>query len=497
MPIPSTYRQTEYGDDVPSDVFLPKGIESVLEYNGLVLNDRRRLDRYVVQRITGLGDADLRDSREPNPDRDGETPYKALYSGRTITLQGYMEAGNLRMLRYMSHQLKKAFSELQERPLRFYFEDWLEMWDNPMTAGEYQILQGDGSFMFANGQIEVSDTSIVRLLLNRKIFKDFQVTMEYTPRANATNPFDVLAMGRYVDDNNYLLGGLSSNHGLTVATVIDGSTAYYFSDTPPAMVLDRKQWIRWTCLGDYQRIEYFPPSENPHVGGKASDYVQATVPEVLDTSGKMGVRYKGSHQDWSFGTFEIAAVPGDQQIFCRKVASIEGDEEQTNDRFRRPFLLSLRASSDLQVSKSWMHISNYLGLAELIFPANGIVFDENGNITFGQSSGIAHNYGFAPARPVIRFRPVVGSIVNPAVVNLTNDSRIVIDGTISSEWLEIDCDTRTVVDDQGRNMYHLISPQTNWLTLEPGPNLLASGADANASDQSGGDFHMRWRHSTR
>lgn len=98
----------------------PPGLEARVEFNGLILNNLATIDKYRVTRIEGLADADIRDTRELNPSSHGETPFDSLYGGRTITLQGRVEAYTLNKLRAMQQALRTAFLDLDtEKPLVF------------------------------------------------------------------------------------------------------------------------------------------------------------------------------------------------------------------------------------------------------------------------------------------------------------------------------------------------------------------------------------------
>lgn len=97
---------------------VPTGIESQFEYNGIILNDRSTIDKYVVRQVTGFADADVRDSREPNPGSHGETPLESWYGGRTIILSGRIEAYTLEKLRDMQEAFRTAFVSLVDKPLR-------------------------------------------------------------------------------------------------------------------------------------------------------------------------------------------------------------------------------------------------------------------------------------------------------------------------------------------------------------------------------------------
>lgn len=102
----------------------PRGVESFLNYDGFLLNNRKFLDTYLVTSIDGLSDADVRDSRDINPGRHGETYFNAYYGGRTIVLTGKIRAHTIQKLRDMQQALRQAFSDLDdERPLIFGAED--------------------------------------------------------------------------------------------------------------------------------------------------------------------------------------------------------------------------------------------------------------------------------------------------------------------------------------------------------------------------------------
>lgn len=99
----------------------PRGIEAVIEFNGLYLNVRDWVDTFLVTTILGIDDADVRDTREPNPGRHGETPGISLYGGRTVVLQGKIQTKTIWKLRDMQQALRGAFAPLYiEQPLIFH-----------------------------------------------------------------------------------------------------------------------------------------------------------------------------------------------------------------------------------------------------------------------------------------------------------------------------------------------------------------------------------------
>lgn len=98
----------------------PRGIEAIIEYNGLFMNVRDWVDTYIVNSIGGIDDADVRDNREVNPGYHGETPFPGYYGGRTITLTGKIQTRTIFKLRDMQTALRQAFAQLaNDLPLIF------------------------------------------------------------------------------------------------------------------------------------------------------------------------------------------------------------------------------------------------------------------------------------------------------------------------------------------------------------------------------------------
>jgi hypothetical protein len=135
---------------------IPAGIEAVLEYNGLFLNVQKNIDQYRVTEIDGLGDPDIRDTRDVRTGSDGEVPYNSFYGGRTIVINGNIQTFNVAKLRDMQMALRTAFADLsQEKPLIFRTGDpdtdhyinckkispiqWAESQQSNMVTRDFQI----------------------------------------------------------------------------------------------------------------------------------------------------------------------------------------------------------------------------------------------------------------------------------------------------------------------------------------------------------------------
>lgn len=119
LPKPSAGLGTgDVEDYVPgSGLAVPTGVESLFEFNGLVMNVINAVETYLILKVDGLDDADIRDTRENNPSDDGEEVGNAYYGGRTIILTGQIQAGSLEKLRDMQYALRSAFAPLVEQAL--------------------------------------------------------------------------------------------------------------------------------------------------------------------------------------------------------------------------------------------------------------------------------------------------------------------------------------------------------------------------------------------
>lgn len=135
----------------------PAGVDGIFVFNGLTLNDRSSADVYRIYKISGLYDSEIRDSREVNPSRHGETSYASYYSGKQITIEGVIRAGNLAKLRNMIASLQAAFADIsQEYPL-YFNNTW-------------------GTSVYLNCK-KVTPIEIEESFSNRRMERNFQITL--------------------------------------------------------------------------------------------------------------------------------------------------------------------------------------------------------------------------------------------------------------------------------------------------------------------------------
>lgn len=94
------------------------GLEGTFTYNGLVLNDRQQLEHYRITKITGLRDfPDFRQMESELAEQVGGAHFDGFPRGRTIQLEGFINAYSMSKLRRMQRDLSDAFVTLTEQPL--------------------------------------------------------------------------------------------------------------------------------------------------------------------------------------------------------------------------------------------------------------------------------------------------------------------------------------------------------------------------------------------
>lgn len=93
----------------------PGGLEASFTFDGLVINDKTVFDAYVLKQIAGIFDfPQVRPVEVALPERPGVYMPEMYYGSRTITLTGYIRAGNVAKLRAMEYDLKSAILGSQQ-----------------------------------------------------------------------------------------------------------------------------------------------------------------------------------------------------------------------------------------------------------------------------------------------------------------------------------------------------------------------------------------------
>src|SRR4051812_44185737 len=98
-----------------SGLSIPTSIaKMVFDMRGLIVNNRDDIDRYWLNKIDGLYDAEVRDNRDINADRDGETFYGGLYSGKPLVVDGNIWARRYEKWLDMRSALSEALDDITD-----------------------------------------------------------------------------------------------------------------------------------------------------------------------------------------------------------------------------------------------------------------------------------------------------------------------------------------------------------------------------------------------
>lgn len=504
---PSSFREPNYMGALPT--FFPRGIESILEYNGLIANDGRVKDRIIITSIGGLDDPDVRDTRENNPDRDGETAFDALYGGRTLTLRGYVQAGNYNRMRQLWSSVKDAFDSLVESPLVMRWLDWKDSFVDSNALLDYQFDAGGGTV-----SVNVDDTGLTPSSTANKILRPV-LPGDGTFGVPNGGEQEAIIQFNSATITNMVVGVILRRTGATshLRVVYEHAStrvAVYkrvagvdtlLTSTTVTLLAATEYWLAGRVEGGVVTYNIFTtyPSDSritsPSFTLSGGDL---TLFPVLNTDCRQsaGIFWTPGSTNDRVRLLDIGMLnPGDAQISCRKVTKIESEESQGNDSFRRDFMITLRASDPRFVSRKLYSISIVPSSFTLTFPgAGGFTFPADGSgIPLGAYLPTpVINLGRSPAALLVRF---YGVMTNPVIYDPVSQRSIGINGTIASgDYIEFDTAKRTVVDSTGTSRYELLTDETSWPELAKGSNLFVLGADAVSGP---GKVTFSYRHSSR
>lgn len=93
------------------------GPHNMFVRNGLTLNDRKKIETFWVEDLTGFESPDIRVSSQENVQQDGGIPDPGFYGERTMTLTGWVQAGSYTRVLEMSRELLDSLIGLVETPM--------------------------------------------------------------------------------------------------------------------------------------------------------------------------------------------------------------------------------------------------------------------------------------------------------------------------------------------------------------------------------------------
>lgn len=472
--------------------FMAMGLQSVIQFNGLNLNDRLRPDRYLIQKITGLGQPDIRDNRIARPSEHGEIPYDSFYGGCTMTFEGRMEANSQPEIGRLERDLRAALGPLVESPMKFNWWDIHDefsdaMWSNAFwtpLSGALLNIPGDGTFRFTNAGIAYS---------NLRKYVDARVGAQVV----ISRPLGTASWGiaySIADSENYIKFYVNANGSnvftINLAYVLNGvETALANPITITTPKGGQSVWLTIQSNGDNLVGNAYMenPTANPSAVAIASmaTSLSGSIANKFGygAGGMAGVFASGNLTSWMIQDFRVDSIwPGDFYISVRPIAPLQPARarEGTTSRFMIPFQFAVRASNPRILSP--VMLTNSMGpttqpnlgriynrtfpqfdtvpITELGFPANPVA----------EQQAICTNKGTWVAQPKLKIQ---GGITNPVITNLTTGQKLILNCTIAeNDFLIVDCAAHTITNSAGANQFGVFDPSSTWINLVPGDNQM-------------------------
>lgn len=487
------------------------GVQALIEYNGLILNDRYQSDLIRVTKIIGLDDAEVRDNREQRGGESGEFPYEALYGGRNLVISGYIEAGNLSALGTLVSNLKAAFASLEESQLKFRWFDIYDSFDEPNTileynqnanlaalpSGNYNSLIGSLSNLKAeNGLLSWKVASKVYFIRtsSKRTYCDVQVTLKCIMGEEDKSSIGFIICAK--NSENYLLAQYEENSGLpelSIISVINNEEFVLkreeiFSKFWP--VRGQAFWIRSRKEGNKISCEFL--SKNPYIYNQnlydyvnngtfyrieynlSGEHAQLYGDKILS---QVGIAGNQTNTTWSFDEFKIESLyPGDIEFQVRKISPVSIPDEQTSlTKFKRNFQIAMKTSDFRAFSSA--KVTNF------IEPSSTNSISERGfslpltlplkfNVLTSKELPLQSNLLSINNRGNTYVEPIIylyGPGENILIESLTNGQSLEWLGSIASgDFMIFECGKeKTVTNSLGSNYLEFLIPTTEWIRLEP------------------------------
>lgn len=413
---------------------VPRGVETLFQYNGLILNDRSVIDKYRIISIDGLDDADIRDSRDENPADDGETPNSAFYGGRTIAINGRVEAYELNKLRDMIQALRTAFADItQERQLHF-------------LTGNGETDHYINCKKFSRNQIGEEQKHL------NHFFRDFTITLRasdpcfYRKRKKSYSvyPNKLINPSFETGDETGWIGG---GTGWTVTTV-DPTTD-------------------WSSDGDYSEEIHVTKDNNT----TSRTYILLTggvgTPEVI-----VGEEYEGSFDlnvldvpsggirmgiYWYTSGDVLIGTP-DYTTYNTSTGTYTFTKTATAPATAHHAVFGIEFVSNVALDVAHLYIDNaWFGLVGTQSQFGAVEVTNAGNYK---------------TRPLFR---IYGETTAPSLINATTEEEFTLKDTVTiadGDFYEVDVRAKTIKNAAGVNKIADLDPASDWLKIIPGTNYL-------------------------
>lgn len=437
---------------------VPRGLEAVLEYNNLQMGDTRNIDCYFITQISGLGDADIRDSRENIPSDHGERAFNPYYGGRTIVISGFIRAFNITKLRDMQEALRTAFVELEEKPLYWRTTDLTK--DVYINCRKIQPILMD------------------EIQKDRNYTRDFQITLRASdPRfysAQATvvsiDP-NLISNPSFEDDtlgatpSNWTLSNPDAFASATLTTEsYDGGHGTQGARLKGTKAADATQdiLVAQTTVGDNTK------------GVTPSDlYKLATFVRIGTTANAPATGGIRASIDWySSADAFISSIDG---TLLSSGAEFEGDIMASGAAPATAIYAKPRVEIVTSTSSDYVE----LDIADARFFRIG---EDNENDSANIPEVIITNEGNFKSLPKI---VINGPMEKVEINNTTTEQQFLFDeleSVPSDNSYEIDFSKRTLVDMSGNSVFGVVDHTSDNIELAPGDNYLTLETDMNGEN---------------
>jgi hypothetical protein len=434
---------------------VPRGIEAIFSYNGLIMNDRSVFDKYRVMSIDGLADPDVRDNREDKPGEDGEDAYDSYYGGRTLVLQVRVEAYELKKLRDMEEALRTAFATMEEKPLYFLTE-----------------LQNSNHYIMCKKSAALTKEENVESL-NFRHFRDWQITLRasdprfYRTFDNSISKFLNLNSKEFNTYGNFefLESEITENYNLVEENCDVSLTSAW--NGPSASGTSALKINFTDPESNFFSISKTFEEEDVYSG--ESYRFSGDVKYTRETSAGDPANQELGLNNLNFNLkIELLYLAAAGNILSKEVVNytLESNKNFTFSISKICPLEAKKIEIKIEVISLYDTTSLYL---DNLFLKNTNTFKELGYIE-------ANNSGNYNSYPVIY---LVGNISYPEIINSKglepfNNIKFSSGTSIpTSGFLKIDTKNRTVTDHLNNNKLSLLKPDSGWLKLSPGVNKIS------------------------
>lgn len=434
---------------------IAKGRHSKVHYNGLVLNELLRPDRYYITEIDGLGGPDIRDNREPRPAQHGEIPYDAFWGGNTMTITGYIEAGNLAQATRMERDLSAAFGSLVEAPMKFNWWDIRDEFSDAQTSRAYwQILSGAASFP---GDGTMRFAAATQTIYGLRQYIDHAITTRVVLPL-ITGDLQIGVMAKCTTTSNYVLLSLSKTALTLTADTVSATGS--FTAAPGV-----SYWLQLLCVDD--TVTGYLYEQDPSITNSAPTLTVGPIALGGTIAQKYGYLQQGFAGLFVQGTSQLSSAlvedfrvdalwPSDfvQNVRPLSTPSIQAVLPVSRNKYKQNFQMIVRASNPRWTSPLMQTLSSLVSGT----PAQVLDVVNRGNFN---------------ALPIITIGSSGGSSPTPTLVNLSNGTFITLDTTIADgDFIVIDSAANTLNDQFNADVFEFFDPTSVFVQLRPGVNRL-------------------------